>query len=161
MTRRRWALGASAGFVASVVLPWRTAAWAEAGTQLLPRPASLADEIHHALALRKALVLMVSLDGCPYCKLVRESYLVPLRAEGQPVVQVELTRTWPLVDAAGRASTHVQLVHAFGARVAPSVLFLGRAGTEVAERLVGIASADFYGAYLSGRVEIANRAVLV
>ena len=159
--RRRSVLGAAAAaLVASLVLPSRTTA-ATTVTTRLPRPVSLADEIDRALQLRKALVLMVSLDGCPYCKLVRESYLAPLRADGQPVVQIELAQAFPLLDSAGRASTHAQVVSGLCVRVAPTVLFLGRAGAEVAARLVGVANADFYGAYLSEKVEAANRAVAI
>jgi hypothetical protein len=40
--------------------------------------------------------------------------------------------------------------------VAPTVLFFGRTGREVAPRLVG-ASRDFYGAYLEQRLETARR----
>lgn len=160
MSPRRKTLGAGAAFVASLVLPWRAAASA-ARTQRLPRPQSLTAEIERALRARRALVLMVSLDGCPYCKLVRDAYLVPLLAGGQPVVQIELAQTLALVDAAGRASTHAQVVCDLGIRVAPTVLFLGRDGAEVAARLVGVASADFYGGYLSERTEIANRSLAV
>jgi len=42
--------------------------------------------------------------------------------------------------------------------VAPTLLFIGRDGKEVAERLRGVPLPDFYGAYLQQRVEAANRA---
>ena len=44
-------------------------------------------------------------------------------------------------------------------KVAPTVLFFGRAGVEIAERLVGGYIPDFYGAYLDERLRLA-RAVL-
>jgi hypothetical protein len=43
--------------------------------------------------------------------------------------------------------------------IAPTLVFYGRYGAEVAERLVGIGSNDFYGAYLDQRVEAARKAV--
>ena len=125
----------------------------------LPRSASIALDLAAALAARKALVVMVSLHGCPFCRIVRESYLVPLRASGQPVVQVEMVGALPLTDVQGRASTHEQVVRDFGARVAPTVLFLGRNGKEAASRLEGMLIEDFYGAYLQDRVAAANRSV--
>lgn len=158
MSTRRAALRVAAGGL----LAWATfpaAAAAGAAASVLPRPASLAGELAKALAARKALVLMVSLDGCPYCKLVRESYLAPLWAAGQPVVQLELAASIPLQDLRGRESTHAQVVRGLGVRLAPTVLFLGREGAEAAPRLAGVASADFYGAYLQERVEAANRSV--
>jgi len=154
MSTRRLALRACVVAAAATTVP----AWA-AGALSLARPLSRAPELERALGARKALVVLVNLQGCPYCKLVRESYLVPLRDSGQPVIQIELERSIALADLRGRASTHAQIVHAFGIRFAPTVLFLGRAGAEAAPRLAGIASPDFYGAYLQERVDAANRSV--
>lgn len=151
---RLFAAGAMAGS-----LPRAVGAQARASTPFLPRPASLAADLARALAARRALVVMVSLHGCPYCKLVRESYLVPLAALGQPVVQVELADSLALADLRGRPSTHERVVRGFGITLAPVVLFLGRGGEEVAARLSGVSSTDFYGAYLQERVDTANRAV--
>ena len=41
---------------------------------------------------------------------------------------------------------------AWKARFAPTVLFLGPNGQELAERLVGVAVPDFYGSYLEARL---------
>lgn len=134
------------------------AAWpALAQRPQLPHPASLAEELAAAARRRKALVLMVSLEHCPHCRIVRESYLLPLRAEGQPVVQIEMDRSLPLLDLGGRAATHEQLARAFGVQVAPTVLFIGRGGREAADRITGVPLLDFYGAYLQERVDKANR----
>lgn len=159
MSTRRAALGlAAAGLMGLAKLP-AIAAGASAAASL-PRPTSLARELERALGMRKALVVMVSLDGCPYCKLVRESYLAPLMASGQPVVQVELTGPLPLQDLRGQDSTHGQVVREWKVPVAPTVLFLGRGGIEAAARLSGVSNEDFYGAYLQERVVAANQSVI-
>lgn len=41
----------------------------------------------------------------------------------------------------------------------PTVLFLGRQGQELAERLVGVAVQDFDGAYLDERLATARQAL--
>lgn len=153
-TRRAALVRAGSALAAALLAPSLRAQPA-----VLPRAVSLQAELARALAGRKALVVMVSLEGCPYCKLVRESYLLPLRAQGQPVVQVDMAVQLPLVDAKGNASTHDQVVRALRVRVAPTVLFLGLGGVEAAPPLVGVASVDFYGAYLTERVAAANRSV--
>ena len=130
-----------------------------AATPLLPAPRSLAAEAAAAAGRGKALVLMVSLDGCPFCKIVRENYLVPLlRDDGQPVVQIDMAHADALTDFNGKASTHEEVIRSLGVKVAPSVLFLGRGGRELAPRLVGLLTADFYGGYLQDRVDAANAA---
>lgn len=153
MSTRRALLLAGGGLLAG------GAAWPAAEQTALPVSSSLAQDLAAALAAGKALVVMVSLEGCPYCRIVRRSYLQPLRAAGQPVVQIEMGRSLPLADLRGRASTHGEVVRAWGARVAPTVLFLGRDGREAAPRLEGLLTEDFYGAYLQDRVEAANRTV--
>jgi len=123
----------------------------------LPAPRSLARELDAALRLKRPLVVMASLDGCPHCRLVRDSFLAPLRAEGQPVVQLDMGRQDSLASFDGQPVTHDALLRAWKVRVAPTVLFFGRGGAEVAERLVGAAIPDFYGAYLQQRLDTARQ----
>jgi len=126
----------------------------------LPAPASLADELAAALAGGKPLVLMASLPGCPFCRVVRNSYLAPLREAGQPVVQLDTGSSAAVRDFRGQASTHDKLLRAWGLKVWPTVLFFGRGGKEVAERLVGASIPDFYGAYLDERLRTASRSLV-
>jgi hypothetical protein len=62
-------------------------------------------------------------------------------------------------DPVGRATTHDQLIRDWRVRVAPTVLFLGKGGAELAPRLVGGMLPDFYGAYLLERVVAAQASV--
>jgi hypothetical protein len=127
---------------------------------LLPWPGSLAAELSAALKSGRPLIVMASLDGCPYCKIVRENYLVPLRREtGQPAVQLDLGSSRAVTDFQGAARTHAQLLAGWRVRVAPSVMFFGPQGRELAERLVGASIPDFYGAYLEQRLLDARRAL--
>jgi hypothetical protein len=150
---RRGLLLAGASALACAALPR-----ARAATQdLLPQPRSLAAEVEAALAKGRALVVLASLEGCSWCKLVRQSYLAPLLAAGQPVVEFGMGRSTPLADFAGAPSTQAQMAKSLQVRVAPTVLFMGRGGHELAPRLVGVPLPDFYGAYLQQRLDAANR----
>ena len=126
----------------------------------LPAAVSLSGELALALAAGSPLVVMVSLEGCPFCKIVRESYLAPLRQEqGLPVVQVDMRSQRSVKNFNGSATTHEALIAAWRVDLAPTVLFLGRQGDEVAPRLVGGYIPDFYGAYLDERLETGRRVV--
>jgi len=142
----------AAAVLAPVLVP------ARAAPAHLPTPGSLATALEAALARRRALVVLVSLPGCPWCKLVRESYLAPLVADGQPVIELDLQDRAGIVGFDGTATSPAQVAQALRIRLAPTVLFLGRGGKELAPRLAGVASTDFYGAYLQERVDTANRA---
>jgi len=100
---------------------------------------------------------MVSLEGCPFCKVARNNYLAPLHEqEGLPVAQIDMRSRSRVLDFGGVAVTHEDLARRWKIRIAPTVLFFGRGGVEVAERLVGGYIPDFYGAYLDQRLEQAR-----
>ena len=142
------------GLGASGVAPARVAG------KTLPLSASLPDELARALKARQPLVVMVSLHRCPWCEEVRNNYLAPMRAQERlPVVQVDMLSPRQTRDLQGAPTTHEALVRAWDVKVAPTVLFLGPQGKEVAERLVG-GSPDFYSAYLDRRLALAREAVI-
>lgn len=122
----------------------------------LPLSVSLQDELAQALKKRQPLVVMVSLEGCPFCKVARENYLGPLRQQGLPVVQVDMRSKLALKNFQDANLTHDEMTRLWRIRIAPTVLFFGRDGTEVAERLVGGYIPDFYGAYLDDRLQQAR-----
>ena len=127
---------------------------------VLPVPQSLADELADALKLGQPLVVMVSLERCPFCRVARDSYLTPLRRqEHVPVVQIDMRTAVQVRDFHQTAVTHDDLARAWAIKVAPTVLFFGPGGKEVAERLVGGYIPDFYGAYLDQRMLTARAAV--
>ena len=133
-------------------------AWAAPAT--LPIATSLPDELAQALKKGEPLLVMVSLVGCPFCHVARESYLLPLRTEqGLPVVQIDMRNRQKITDFQGLSLTQDELIRRWGVKVAPTVLFFGRGGVEVAERLVGGYIPDFYGAYLDERLQTARAAV--
>lgn len=126
----------------------------------LPMPASLSDELALALKKNEPLLVMVSLVGCPFCHVARESYLAPLRVqEGLPVVQIDMRNRQNVVDFQGQTLTQDELIRRWGVKVAPTVLFFGRGGVEIAGRLVGSYIPDFYGAYLDDRLKQARVAI--
>ncbi|MFZ9252828.1 MAG: hypothetical protein ACO23T_11095, partial [Hylemonella sp.] len=95
-----------------------------------------------------------------FCKVVRENYLVPLREqEGVPIVQVDMRSALLMRDVRGQSLTHDAQVRQWRIRLAPTVLFFGRQGNELAERLVGAYLPDFYGAYLNDRLQQARAAL--
>ena len=125
----------------------------------LPSTESLATSLDHALRAKQPLVVMVSLQGCAFCKVVRENYLQPVRASGLQVVQVDMRDHRGLIDCDGTALTQDAWVRKQGIKLAPTVLFFGAQGREVATRLKGAYLPDFYGAYLDDQLTVARRAV--
>jgi thioredoxin-related protein len=129
--------------------------------EVLPIPASLRSAAQVARARQEPLVVMVTLKGCAFCDVVRTNYLGPMSQRGEVyAVQVNmLDRKSVLQDLQGRPTTPYEQARAWKARIAPTLLFLDSDGRELAERLEGMSSADFYGAYLQDRIDSARRAL--
>ena len=139
-------LGASAGAALRV-------GGGHASGSSLPQSRSLAQELALAQKLRQPLVVMVSLHGCPFCDVVRNSHLAPmLRREGLPVTQVDMRSEAMTESFAGVPVSHDRLVRNWNVTVAPTVLFFGKGGVEIADRLEGGYLPDFYGSYLDDRL---------
>ncbi|MGI9151807.1 MAG: thioredoxin fold domain-containing protein [Limnohabitans sp.] len=132
---------------------------AHAAPVVLPSTDSLSASLEDALRLKQPLVVMVSLQGCPFCKVVRENYLNPLRASGLQVVQIDMRDHRPLIDFTGATTTHDAWIRQQRVKIAPTVLFFGAQGREVATRLNGAYLPDFYGAYLDEQLAVARKAV--
>jgi len=151
LSRRRFILagGATCAFGA-----------ARAAPASLPTAVSLADELAQALKKGGPLLVMISLEGCPFCKVARENYLAPMREQqGLAVVQLDMRSSRAIKDFKGATLTQDELIRGWRIKVAPSVLFFGRGGVEIAERLVGGYIPDFYGAYLDDRLRVARAAL--
>ena len=123
-----------------------------------PTPTSLRGSAQAAAARGEPLVVMTSLAGCPYCDLVRNHHLLPMLRQGQlHAVQLDVRdRTSNLQGFDGSMTTPAEQAKAWKARFAPTVLFLGAKGEDLAERLVGVAVPDFYGEYLDARLQQAR-----
>lgn len=124
----------------------------------LPLPASLKVAGRLAVAKGQPLVVMTTLEGCPYCEVVRNHYLLPMLMSGEiDAVQIDvLDKRRNLQDFDGELVSPADQARTWKARFTPTVLFFDAQGRELAERLVGIALPDFYGAYLDARLREAR-----
>jgi thioredoxin-related protein len=135
------------------------AAWVHAKDTALPVPTSLPQAALAAKATGQPLVLLISLPSCVYCELVRRSYLMPLLPEhGVQAFQLDVTnKSTPLIGFDSKPTTAASQAKAWKATFTPTVLFIGSQGEELAERLVGIAVPDFFGAFLEQRLAAARK----
>lgn len=151
-------LGLAAGFWGSGGV-WAQSSEMRGAEKHLPSTPSLPQSLQQALHQKQPLVVMVSLEGCAFCKVVRENHLLPLQREGLPVVQLNMRDKTQVVAFDGATYTHDALIRQWGVKIAPTVLFFGVRGQEVAARLNGAYLPDFYSAYLDDQLTVARRAV--
>jgi hypothetical protein len=130
----------------------------------LPQPRSLKALLARVGRDGRPVVAMFSIDGCPWCEAIRREQLNSLLRE-----QAERGTAFDDADGAvagagpaparwREAASPAALARLLGVKIAPTLVFLGPDG-EVAERLVGYGSPDFFSAYLDERIDQARRAV--
>lgn len=124
----------------------------------LPRPSDLDAVLAQAAAHGEVVVALAMRPDCPFCAALVRDQLIHLhrgeKAAGVQVIAVDQASREPL-RVGGRTMAPAAWLAALDVRAVPTVLFLGPRG-ELAERLVGYASPDFYNAYLEARTEQAR-----
>ncbi len=152
-SRRDWLLRVGVSFAVAPV-------WAQSGRDAtLPAAQSLPDELARALKNKQPLIVMVSLDGCVFCRQARQSHLSPMHRAGISIVQVDMRNSQPVLDFTGKLTTHDELTRRWKVSITPTLLFFGAGGKEVAERMEGAYLPDFYGPYLEERLAQGRKAL--
>lgn len=161
---RRLVLAAMVGSLACAALAMPLAALAQVSP--LERPPSLEPLLEMAARQGQPIVVMFSTVGCAWCNRLRNEQLRGLAAEAPArsiqVVEFDLKddRAFEVGERriggslAGVRSPRALAVQ-LDVRFAPTVVFLGPDG-EIAERIVGYGSPDFYWAYLEQRIRQAR-----
>lgn len=106
-----------------------------------------AAELKTAQAAGKSgVLLMFELEGCPYCRKMREQVLSRGDVQGYfrkhfAVFSVDVVGALPVSDFAGREATEKAFAQTLKIRGTPTFVFFAAGGSEVA-RLSGVTSAD-------------------
>ena len=104
------------------------------------------------------LVLEFSSDDCGYCRRLEEAFLLPMQRnedyDAKVLIRsVSLDPHETVIDFDGRLLDTDRLAARYGVSLTPTLVFLNADGVELSERLVGIWSEDFYGAYIDDRID--------
>lgn len=116
----------------------------------------LATDARLAAARGVPLVVLYSREDCSWCEKLRREHLGPLsRNPAAPAVvrELHMDRATPLLDFAGRRTTSADFSQQMQAKFAPTVMFHGGKGEQLAEAIVGFRLTDFYAAYLERAIQ--------
>lgn len=134
-----------------------------AGEEALPsvtltEARDLQQDGQQAEADRLPILILFSMQGCSYCEIVREEFLKPMlrNAEYRNKVlirEIHSDSYARLRDFDGRTVGAAELAHRYGAALSPTVVFLDPQGRELAERLIGVTTRDYYGGFLDAGID--------
>lgn len=145
-----------AGILACVLL---IAAARAACAEPPPVTQDLAAATKLARELRVPVFVAFTLRHCPYCNRARREYWTPMHESADwrgktLIVEVMLDGEPALRDFDGAATTVREFGKRHGIRSVPTVIVFDTQGKPAADAVVGLASADFYGAYLDRAIEL-------
>jgi thiol-disulfide isomerase/thioredoxin len=148
--------------VAELAVAYAMASPAWAHPVSLPVPSDLRNEAALVRQEGKPLVVLFSLPACPYCKEVRENYLVPLVRDAAPadralIREIDITSNAQIRDFEGHLVSQHDFAARYKVRVTPTVLVFDASGMLLADPLVGSGMAGFYGAYLDSALSQSAR----
>jgi thioredoxin-related protein len=111
------------------------------------------------------LVLMFAASDCGYCSRLEVDELLPVIRNGQYANRVRIRKIsldpgQYVNDFDGRRTATEEIASRYQVGVTPTVILLGPNGAELAERLVGIGTTGFYGAYLDRSIRQAEQRLL-
>ncbi len=139
-----------------VMLAGSTVSAETGGGVRVPMTTDLQADAEWAQARGVPLLIMFSLDDCPYCMVVREEFLDPMQLSGNyrdKVLMRILDMDGDFVtDFDGRRVQADDLAVRYGAAVAPTVVLLDHHGQLLVKRLLGITTPDYYGVYLDAAI---------
>jgi hypothetical protein len=154
--RRRSTILAMLGGLLTVTLGPRTA-FPRPPSARLPRLAGWEETLNDAGRAGEPVIILWGTPGCPWCDALRADVLVHVWREaaqrGIRIYELDLTDARPLEGAP--TLTPADLAARLKIRVSPTVSFHGPGG-EIAPRLVGYPSRDFYLSYLEDRMQQAR-----
>lgn len=108
------------------------------------------------------MVLEFSSVDCGYCRKLEKLFLLPMQRNAHYddkilIRSISLDDFETVVDFDGRTISTDEFASRYGVSLTPTLLFLNADGVELSEKLVGIWSEDFYGAFIDNRIDEARQ----
>jgi len=140
------------GFLAAL------AAWPAAAQVELTKVSDLTEAAVQSEAKELPILLMFSAPDCHYCRQLESEYLEPMLISGDYdnkvlIRKVSMSVGADIVDFDGDRRAVDHIAERYGVTVTPTVVFVGPEGHQLADKLVGYTSPDFYGGYLDRAID--------
>lgn len=139
------------------------AAAPDAAAVAVPHAQDLRADAHDARARGLPILLLFAAETCGYCIQVEEDYLQPLLtgdgSERILIRKLHVRDTRTLTDFDGGAVEADELAARYRVDLVPTLVFVDAQGRELAERVVGLGTVDFYWGYLSRSIDTARAQV--
>jgi thioredoxin-related protein len=108
------------------------------------------------------IVVLFSATHCGYCSIIKEEFLRPMLISGDYTDKallrvIEINSSDDLVDHNGQPITAEAFADRYGIYLTPTLAFFDAQGNELAPRMVGVTTVDYYGGYLDEAIDASRQ----
>ncbi len=106
----------------------------------------------------KVILLEMSATYCGYCRKLEEAIIKPMLRSGDYtdyvlIRKMEIDDQYSINNINGEKTSPAQLARQMNVTVTPTLLFLDGHGNEVSERILGVNTLEYFGAYVDDALQ--------
>ena len=118
----------------------------------------LQTDAKQAESRRLPMLIMFSASYCSYCSIVKDEFLKPILLSGdytdKVIIRVlEIDSGEDIIDHDGNKIDPEALAERYNIYLTPTLVFVNPRGQEIAQRITGVVTVDFYGGYLDDSID--------
>ena len=104
------------------------------------------------------IVVLFSASYCGFCSIVKDEFLRPMLISGEytnkaMIRVIEIDSSDDLMDLNGQSVSAEDFAELHNISLTPTLAFFDAQGNELAPRMVGVTTVDFYGGYLDQAID--------
>ena len=108
------------------------------------------------------IVVLFSATHCSYCSIIKEEFLKPMLISGdytdKAIIRViEIDSSDDLMDLNGQPISAEAFADRYDIYLTPTLAFFDAQGNELAPRMVGVTTVDYYGGYLDAAIDASRQ----
>lgn len=111
----------------------------------------------------KVIMLEMSASYCGFCRKLEAEIIKPMIISGDYdhviIRQLEIDSHFDIKMPDGKATTPAKYAYSKSVSLTPTILFLNHKNEEVAERILGINSVDYFSGYVDDAIDLGNKKI--
>ncbi len=103
------------------------------------------------------ILIMFGTDECPYCKLLKEDFLIPIIISGDYTDKIILREAHigntSIIDFSGKKISTSEFSARYGVTLFPTTIFIDSTGQVLTKKIIGITTPSLFGGTLDNSID--------
>ena len=132
--------------------------WAADKRPELPRINDARNEARLAQQKKLPILIMFGTEGCPFCQLLKEDFLIPMIISGDYINKVILREEYVaadiyLIDFAGKKVSSSEFARRYGVSMYPTTVLVDHTGEPLVGKIIGVTTPSLFGGTLDDAID--------